>query len=67
MKNMKSLDTDSLRNKHRSIIDEMVKRAANSGLIDIDFVDQIPDNEINDEVVPLPYGSEVRDFDMWES
>ena len=43
--------------KYDELIQEMGKKAKEQGLINLDFLDQIPDNEIIDEPIPFPYGT----------
>ena len=49
-----------LHNKKSAVlIQEMGKKAKEQGFINLDFLDQISDNEIIDEPIPFPYGTQT--------
>ncbi len=45
-------------NKYTEMIQEMDKKAKNQGYINLDFLDQISEDEIIDEPIPFPYGTQ---------
>ena len=52
--------------KFVKIIDHLSKQAHESGLLDLDYLDRIPDDEIIDEPIPFPFGGH-GDFGKWYS
>ena len=52
--------------KFVKLIDELSEKSHESGIPDLDFLDQIPDDEIIDEPVPFPFGGH-GDFGKWYS
>ena len=52
--------------KFVKLIDKLSKQAHESGLPDLDYLDQIPDDEIIDEPIPFPFGGH-GDFGKWYS
>lgn len=52
-------------NKFVKQIDELSKQAHDSGLPDLDYLDEVPDDEIVDEPIPFPFGG-YREFHEWD-
>ncbi len=47
-------------------IDKLSKQSLETGTLDLDYLDQIPDDEIIDEPVPFPFGGH-SEFGKWYS
>ena len=52
-------------NKYTGIIEKSAEDARKKGLIDLDFLDQIPDDDTSDSAIPFPYGSSFRRSSTW--
>lgn len=63
MKKYEQRGRDTEMEKFVKIIQDSIKKAEKRGLTDLEFVDQIPDNEIQDEPIPFPYGGRASSFD----
>ncbi len=50
--------------KFEKLLKKMLKTSKERGLSDWEFLDQIPDSEICDDHIPLPYGGGNRSFDL---
>ena len=46
-------------------IGDLSKQARDLGFSDLDYLDQIPDNETMDEPIPFPYGGRGK-FNTWK-
>lgn len=64
MKNTSTKSDHKRSNRFADYLDRKSKEARIRGLSDLDFLDQIPDNEIVDEPVPFPYGGDAK-FNTW--
>ncbi len=60
--NLTKADTD----KFVKLIDELSKQSDDSGFLDLDYLDQIPEHDDIDKPIPFPFGGH-GEFGKWRS
>ena len=53
-------------NKYKNIIDNAANNASKKGLINLDFLDQLPDDDAHNRATPFPYGrGRSKNLGVW--